>query len=444
MRQLDALARLSVRSHRTHHTLTAMIIAFDRPRRRLKRNRPRHRQQKRGETRGGELQSTSHSNLFVQPRASQASAEETWGGVRWTLTFRTRRTIGCSEDMNLSYAAHDPSTCLLIRMQHSLNHHCRSVCNLRSNSALSLSLSLTWSLHGLTTTVLRLSLVTPRMPTAKLSLNCLIQHRCLHHGSRVLLVEREREPASLSQRTETFQLFSHEFSWFVPSHFPVPHIMQQGSCLRKHLRSYHFAVFTACQHYSVLIFGCCSPLDEVSPLDPACLAWTDESLLRHRSDDSSHNSRVWIGAASSKSDAMVENGLAPLLSASSAQANAGADSQDTSFSNHSASILQCFGLALRSMSVTARITLQCQLLSGSTKCVPCVFGCFSVSPGIMVSGIFTASRGLDATLAAGAQRCKDKYERVPEHDRGLYRAVAGSTLGLVGNAPSLKAKKALE
>ena len=48
--------------------------------------------------------------------------------------------------------------------------------------------------------------------------------------------------------------------------------------------------------------------------------------VRCRSDDSSQNSRTWVGAPSSKSDAMVDNGLVPVLAVSSAQANAGADS----------------------------------------------------------------------------------------------------------------------
>ena len=52
---------------------------------------------------------------------------------------------------------------------------------------------------------------------------------------------------------------------------------------------------------SELMFGCCSPLHEVTSLDPACMAWTDESSLRCRKDDSSENSRVWIGAAFPKS-----------------------------------------------------------------------------------------------------------------------------------------------
>ena len=34
------------------------------------------------------------------------------------------RKIDGSEDMSSSRAAHDPSACLLIRMQHSLNQHC--------------------------------------------------------------------------------------------------------------------------------------------------------------------------------------------------------------------------------------------------------------------------------------------------------------------------------
>ena len=73
----------------------------------------------------------------------------------------------------------------------------------------------------------------------------------------------------------------------------------------------------------------CAPLHDVTPLDPSCLAWTVESLLRCRSDASSHNSRIQIGAVWSMSDAMVDNGLAPVLSVSSAQANAGADSRYT-------------------------------------------------------------------------------------------------------------------
>ena len=58
---------------------------------------------------------------------------------------------------------------------------------------------------------------------------------------------------------------------------------------------------------------------------------------RCRNDDSSQNSRIWMGSASSKSDAMV----APLLSVSSAQANASADSRKTLFSHHSPCIVQC-------------------------------------------------------------------------------------------------------
>ena len=97
--------------------------------------------------------------------------------------------------------------------------------------------------------------------------------------------------------------------------------------------------FRACSDF---MFGCLSPLHEVTPLDPACLAWTDEILLRCGNDDSSQNLSIWIGAASSMPDARLDNGLAPLLSVSSAQANAGSDSQDTSFSHHSLGLcVQC-------------------------------------------------------------------------------------------------------
>ena len=81
------------------------------------------------------------------------------------------------------------------------------------------------------------------------------------------------------------------------------------------------------------MFGCGSLLHEVIPLDPASLAWKDEGLLRCRNDDYSQKSCIWIGAGSSKSDTMVDNGLAPLLTVSSAQDNAGAECQDTSFSS---------------------------------------------------------------------------------------------------------------
>ena len=59
------------------------------------------------------------------------------------------------------------------------------------------------------------------------------------------------------------------------------------------------------------------------------LAWTAESLLRCRRDDSTDHSRIWISDASSKSDALVDIGVAPLLAVPSDKANASADSQDT-------------------------------------------------------------------------------------------------------------------
>ena len=46
--------------------------------------------------------------------------------------------------------------------------------------------------------------------------------------------------------------------------------------------------------------------------------------------------------------------------------------------------------------------------SGISNCVPCVFGCFSVSSGVMVSGMLTASRGLRPHLQQGSSQREDQ------------------------------------
>ena len=221
---------------------------------------------------------------------------------------------------------------------------------------------------------------------------------------------------------------SFSFLDFVRSQFPIPHIIQQGSWMRRHLRSWMFTVFPFSQPYLEFIFGWFSFLHEVTPLDPLHLACTDESLLRCRNDDSSHNSSIWIVAEYSKSDAMVDNGIAPLLSVSSGQANASADIQNISFSHHSLSMLQRSQASL-CVHCPSRQELVCIVQWTFWHLQQCPLR-FRLLPPLSlfrhrghrhVDGIWW----LDATFAAGAHRCENQREGVAKHEGELHRAVAG-------------------
>ena len=72
---------------------------------------------------------------------------------------------------------------------------------------------------------------------------------------------------------------------------------------------------------------------------------TNESTQCRRNDDSAQKSSIWSGAESSKSDAKVDNGSAPLV-LSSEHANAGADSQDRVCSSHFVLIVPRFRSAV--------------------------------------------------------------------------------------------------
>ena len=112
---------------------------------------------------------------------------------------------------------------------------------------------------------------------------------------------------------DTFSRTETNRSYCLSVRFLSGHIFQFHTSYNRavdlgiHLRSWRIEapIVQACSDF---MFGCLLPLHEVTPLDPACLAWTDEMLLRCRNDDSSQKSRIWIGAASSMPDARLDNG----------------------------------------------------------------------------------------------------------------------------------------
>ena len=155
-------------------------------------------------------------------------------------------------------------------------------------------------------------------------------------------------------------------------------------------------------------------------MDPARLAWTDESLLRCRSDDSAQNSRIWIGAESSKYDAMVDSGLASLLAVSSEQRNASADSQGTVFSSLCVLVVPRFRSA---------VTLRSWRSLGAwcdTVFINVSRGFCHFSPRHHGERSFDGLWLPDATCASGARWCEDQRDRVAANGGGLRRAVAGN------------------
>ena len=193
------------------------------------------------------------------------------------------------------------------------------------------------------------------------------------------------------------------------------------------------------------MFNVFTRLHEVTPLNPARLAWTDEGLLRCCSDDSPQNSHISVGAAPSSSDVVVDNVLASLFVVTLQHQRRRGQSRHIAYVVFFARV----PFFRPSLSGTLSVTSSATLVTKICVSVSVVFS-LQFSPDLMTSGMWTASGGLTPHLqhvSAGVK--EDQRGLVAEHMEDVIVPTLAAKCGprwmlIMDNAHTRKVDKALE